>query len=90
MTMNLIEELITATKAGKLTWVFDSETNTYHEHSLNMYVSTWVISVNGTDVYNAKSQRDLHDLYMAIENSIRASNMREDAFQWLMAQLATR
>ena len=87
----LIEQLIAATEAGKLTWVRDNkERYIYHEHSLGLSVSTWVIYIKGVDVYKAKSQRDLHDLCMAIENSIRAHNTktREGVIQQLMTQLA--
>jgi len=47
MIDTLIEQLIAATEAGKLTWVRDDEqTLVYYEHSLKMYVSMWVISVS--------------------------------------------
>ena len=87
----LIEQLIAATEAGKLTWVRDNkERYIYHEHSLGLSVSTWVIYIKGVDVYKAKSQRDLHDLCMVIENSMRAhdTKARENVIQQLMTQLA--
>ena len=88
----LIEQLIAATEAGKLTWVRDNkERYIYHEHSLGLSVSTWVIYIKGIDVYKAKNIRDLYDLRKTIEKYMsECPTEGVDAVAWLIQQLAKR